>query len=156
MPLSGEPDLGLPDVRPVTLQTGPRCDGEVIELDGADVTFLPDSATFADAKAVRTVLEPLAAQLLGSGATATLIGTTADVGDLPGQRDLRLRRAQAVRAELISLGVTSERLTVEGHGSDFPGYVEDHLPDGQLDPSAAALNRKVVVDPADGTILSCT
>ncbi len=148
MPLSGEPDSDLPDVKEVPLEQGPTCDGGVSELDSADVAFLPDSANFANPETVRKVLDPVATQLVGSGAIAAPICTTADAGDLQGQRKLSFRRAEAVRAELIALGVRADRLTVEGLGSDFPRYVEDHLPDGTLDPGAAALNRKVFIDPA--------
>jgi outer membrane protein OmpA-like peptidoglycan-associated protein len=83
--------------------------------------------------------------------TATLTGTTADVGDKAGQVRLSEQRAQAVAALLAGLGVPAGRLTVTGRGSDFPGYVVDHDGSGNLLPAAAALNRKVMIELAGGS-----
>ena len=152
-PLTDRPARGLPEVTPVP--TRPECIEGVIVLTGADVSFLPDSAEFVDPAAARAVLEPIAAQLVESGATATLTGTTARVEDLDGQIALSLRRARAVLEELVELGVPTESLTAVGLGSEFPGYVQDHDAAGNLLPGPAAANRKVVIDPAEGA-LPCT
>jgi len=143
---------GLPDVSVVPVPAGPACVGGAIELSGADVAFQPDSAEFVDIAAARAVLEPIAAELVESRATATLIGTTADVGPMEGQRALGRARAQAVMQELVALGVPDDSLTAVGLGSEFPGYLEDHDAGGNLLPGPAAANRKVIVDPARGTL----
>jgi outer membrane protein OmpA-like peptidoglycan-associated protein len=152
--LRDEPVEGLPGVTPVPLTPGVECRSSTVVLTGGDVAFKADSAVFRDEAAAAGVLAPIAEQLLSSGATATLTGTTADVGDLAGQRELSLERADAVRDVLVRLGVPEANLTVEGLGSDFPGYVQDHDSGGNLIPGAAAANRKVIVS-ALGGALSC-
>jgi outer membrane protein OmpA-like peptidoglycan-associated protein len=151
-PLAEQVAADLPDVSVVPVPAGPACVGGAIELSGADVAFQPDSAEFVDGAAARAVLNPIADQLEADGLTATLTGTTARVGDLEGQIDLSERRARAVLAELVALGVPEDSLTAVGLGSEFPGYVEDHDAAGNLLPGPAAANRKVVVDPAEGTL----
>ena len=155
-PLDGDPPsdggtTALPEVRIVPIPEGPACSGATVELTGSDVAFLPDSAEFADPAAARAVLEPIAEQLVETGGTATLTGTTADVGPLEGQRSRGLSRAQAVLDELVALGVPKDFLTAVGVGSDFPGYVQDHDGQGNLSPAAAALNRKVIIELSGAT-----
>ena len=150
-PLAEETVVGLPDVSVVPVPAGPACVGATIELTGADVAFQPDSAEFVDAAAARAVLEPIAEQLVETSATATLTGTTADVGPIEGQRALGLSRAQAVLDELVALGVPGEALTAVGLGSEFPGYVPDHHAAGDLLPGPAAANRKVIITLEEGS-----
>ncbi|MGY1680679.1 OmpA family protein [Geodermatophilus sp. SYSU D01176] len=149
-PLSGSPSDGLPRVTPVGLPQPVQCVGGAIELSGADVAFQPNSAEFVEAAAARAVLEPIAKQLVGTGATATLTGTTARVGDLKGQRALSEQRAQAVLEELVELRVPRESLTAVGLGSEFPGYAQDHDAAGNLLPGPAAANRQVIITLDDG------
>jgi outer membrane protein OmpA-like peptidoglycan-associated protein len=151
-----EPPAGdLPDVSEVVLAPGLECTSSTIVLTGGDVAFEPDSDVFRDRAAAEALLAPIGEQLAGAGATATLTGTTADVGDLAGQKELSLQRAEAVRDLLVRLGVPAPNLTVLGLGSDFPGYVQDQAPDGSLIPAAAAANRKVVVEVFGAAGLSC-
>ncbi|WP_198588049.1 OmpA family protein [Geodermatophilus chilensis] len=135
----------LPEVRIVPIPDGPACSGPTVELTGSDVAFLPDSAEFANPAAARAILEPIAKQLVETGATATLTGTTADVGPIEGQRARGLSRAQAVLDELVELGVPRESLTAFGLGSEYSEYVPDHDADGNLLPGPAAENRKVII-----------
>lgn len=150
------PAGGLPDVTEVPLPAGIECTSSTIVLTGGDVAFEPDSDVFRDGAAAEALLAPIAEQLAGSGATATLTGTTADVGELDGQKALSLRRAEAVRDLLVRLGVAAPNLTVVGLGSDFPGYVEDHAADGSLIPGAAAANRKVLIEVIGAAGLVCS
>jgi outer membrane protein OmpA-like peptidoglycan-associated protein len=152
-PLIGTPSDGLPWVTPVELPEPVRCETDVVVLDGGDVAFEPDSAVFRDPSAARTVLEPIARQLVEGDLTALVTGMTADVGPMPGQIDLSRRRAQAVADVLVGLGVPPGALTATGVGSDFPGYVPDHGPDGELLPGPAAENRKVTITPTKGTLV---
>jgi outer membrane protein OmpA-like peptidoglycan-associated protein len=154
-PLQGDPADGLPSVTPVVLSQGIDCTSSTVVLTGGDVAFEPDSAVFRDEAAATALLKPLAEQLVASGATATLTGTTANVGDLEGQKKLSLERASAVRDVLAKLGAPGQNLTAFGLGSEFPGYVQDHTADGSLDPAAAAQNRKVTIDVLGDTSLSC-
>ena len=103
-PLSGDSASGLPSV---TVVTPPPTDltAGTITLTGGDVAFQPDSAAFLDQIAVTDVVRPIAEQLVASGVTATVTGTTARVGDTAGQVELSQRRAQAVKDLLTALGV---------------------------------------------------
>jgi outer membrane protein OmpA-like peptidoglycan-associated protein len=155
-PLTRDPADGLPTVTPVPLGAATVCVEGAIELTGADVAFRPNSAEFVDGAAARAVLEPIAEQLVTTGATATLTGTTANVGDPSGQEDLSRKRAQAVLDVLVDLGVPAANLTAVGLGSEFPGYVQDHDAAGTLLPGPAAQNRKVIVQVSGGTgVLTC-
>jgi outer membrane protein OmpA-like peptidoglycan-associated protein len=154
-PLSGQPDADLPLVTEVSFGDGLACEGNTVSLTGGDVAFEPNSANFKDRAAASAVVEPIAKQLMSGGMSARLAGTTADVGDKAGQVQLSEQRAQAVLDLLVRLGVPAERLTAVGLGSDFPGYVFDHDPEGNLIPDAAAVNRKVIVT-LDGAVVPPT
>ncbi len=155
-PLEGEPVPGLPVVSVVGPGGGLTCTENTVVLDGGAVAFDADTAVFRDQVAATETLQPIADRMQQPGVTATLTGTTADVGDAEGQRRLSEQRAQAVADLLASLGVPAERMTVVGLGSDFPGYVQDRDEQGNLSPAAAALNRKVVIELAGaGTTVVC-
>ncbi len=145
-PLRGEAPLGLPPVSVVGPGRGITCTANTVVLDGGDVAFLANTATFKDPAAATATLQLIADQMRTAGATATLTGTTADVGDLEGQRRLSRERAETVADLLSELGVPAGSMTVVGLGSDFPGYVPDRDDAGNLSPAAAALNRKVVIE----------
>src|SRR4051794_6932044 len=144
-PLSGDSAPGLPPVTVVALPPVMTCTPGTVTLTGGDVAFRPDSAAFLDRAAATDVVRPIAEQLVERGATATVTGTTARVGDDAGQVALSQQRAQAVADLLTGLGVPADRLTVRGLGSDFPGYVQDHDAAGNLIPGAAAANRTVEI-----------
>jgi outer membrane protein OmpA-like peptidoglycan-associated protein len=144
-PLSGESAPGLPPVTVVTLPPVMTCTADAVTLTGGDVAFQSGSAEFLDQAAATDVVRPIAEQLIERGATATVTGTTARVGDDVGQVALSQQRARAVADLLIDLGVPADRLTVRGLGSDFPGYVQDHDAAGNLIPPAAAANRTVEI-----------
>lgn len=155
-PLTEPGAEGLPPVTPVPLPEGPTCAAGGVTLTGADIAFRPNSDVFLDEAAAREVLKPIAEQLKAAdGVTVTLTGTTADVEDMPGQVKLSNERAAAVKGLLAELGVPTGSMTAKGVGSDFPGYVTDHTPDGTLDPAAAAQNRKVIVTPSRAGVLTC-
>ncbi|WP_138758570.1 OmpA family protein [Modestobacter altitudinis] len=145
-PLSGDAAVGLPDVSVVPLPAPMTCTAGTVTLAGGNVAFVSDSAAFLDTAAATDVVRPIAQQIVDGGLTATVTGTTADVGDAVGQQALSQQRAEAVMHLLVDLGVPADALTVRGLGSDFPGYVTDHDPAGNLVPAAAAQNRKVVIE----------
>lgn len=69
----------------------------------------------------REMLRRVAAILLRYPQVSTAVeGHTDDVGDAERNRQLSLRRAQAVRDELAGLGVPASRLTLEGFGESRP------------------------------------
>ncbi|MCU1613502.1 MAG: hypothetical protein JWO98_1042 [Frankiales bacterium] len=144
LPLTAKPQPGLPPVSPVVFDNGMNCAGSVVTLTGGDVAFVADKAEFKDRAAALTVVGPIAKQMRKAQVTATLTGTTADVG-----KDrilLSKQRAEAVKTLLVSLGVPADRLRTVGLGSDFPGFVPDHDASGNLIPAAAARNRKVTIE----------
>jgi outer membrane protein OmpA-like peptidoglycan-associated protein len=145
-PLSGAALVGLPAVTPVPSGAGFQCTAGTVVLTGGDVAFQPDRADFVDRAAAAETLRPIAQQMVEGRLTATVTGTTADVGPMSGQMNLSRDRAQAVADALADLSVPTASLTVFGVGSEFPEYVEDHDPSGNLIPAAAAANRKVVIE----------
>ena len=69
----------------------------------------------------REMLRRVAAILLRYPQVSTAVeGHTDNVGDAERNRQLSLRRAQAVRDELAGLGVPATRLTLEGFGESRP------------------------------------
>lgn len=155
-PLAGIPARPLPPVSVVGPAADISCTDDTVVLHGGDVAFQPDTALFQDPAAATTTLRPIAESMAAAGVTATLTGTTADVGSDEGQRELSERRARAVADLLAELGVPSARMAVVGLGSDFPGYVEDYDAAGNLLPAAAALNRRVVVELSGAVQEICT
>lgn len=143
---TGEPRPGLPPVSVVGPGGGVSCSENMVVLDGGDVAFEADTARFKDPAAAAATLKPIADSMTTADTRATLTGTTADVGSKEGQLRLSQERAQAVADLLGELGVRAENMDVAGLGSDFPGYVHDRDGTGNLSPSAAALNRRVIIE----------
>ncbi|MGY1792819.1 OmpA family protein [Geodermatophilus sp. SYSU D00525] len=137
-----QPPAVLPAVTPVEVAGAQTC---TVTLTEDAVRFVADSAEFLDRDAAVAALTPLAQQLSRPGVSATVTGTTADVGDLDGQLQLSLERAQAVEELLVDLGARPDGMTAIGLGSDFPEYVEE----------PAEENRKVVVQIVGGAGLTC-
>jgi OmpA-OmpF porin, OOP family len=120
--------------------------GETVLRDGDTVGFLPDQAVFRDPAAARKTLQDLATLIINGRQLVELIGTTAKAGPTEaGRIELSNRRAEAVKGVLVELGVSAERVTTRGVGATWPGRVNDIAPDGSLIPTAAALNRSVIV-----------
>jgi outer membrane protein OmpA-like peptidoglycan-associated protein len=144
--LNGEPASALPWVTPIGVGADVVCMVETVELGEGAVAFDAESAEFSDRSAAIAILEPIAQRMMSDNLSATLTGTTANVGGKPGQVNLSEKRAEAVLDLLVSRGVPRERMTAVGLGSDFPGYVHDRDADGELIPEAAAANRKVIIE----------
>lgn len=137
---------GLPPVSvvPVALRSIGPVPSVTVLRDGT-VGFLPDQAVFRDPGQARTVLADYAREIQ-NGRRAVLTGTTASAGSEQGRLQLSRDRAAAVRELLISLGAPAGRIEARGLGSDFPGYIPDRDPQGNLDPLRAAQNRQVIVE----------
>ncbi|MGQ0779134.1 MAG: OmpA family protein [Pseudonocardiales bacterium] len=137
---------GLPPVSvvPVAVRSvGPP--PSVTVLRDGTVGFLPDQAVFRDRAAALEVLADYAREI-SNGKRAVLTGTTSSAGTASGRLTLSRDRANAVRDLLISLGAPAERIEARGLGSDFPTYLLDRDPQGNLDPIAAAQNRQVILE----------
>lgn len=137
---------GLPPVSIVPVAVRPVGPPPAVTVlrDGT-VGFLPDQAVFRDPAAAREVLADYAREI-SNGKRAVLTGTTSSAGDAAGRLTLSRDRANAVRQLLIDLGAAADRIQAVGLGSDFPGYVPDRDPAGNLDPVAAARNRQVIIE----------
>jgi outer membrane protein OmpA-like peptidoglycan-associated protein len=134
------------DVVPIPTPTHMQSCGQIQLGENDDISFLPDTATFRDPVGARQTVAQLANLLRGNTSErAQLTGTTADQGDMAGQVALSRQRADTVKSVLVSLGVTADRITTTGVGSNWPGHVPDLGPGGVLLPGPAAANRKVVV-----------
>ncbi len=147
-PMSAAPAPGLPTVTPVTVpDPAPlRISSETpLALRADKVAFVSDSADLLDPTAAEQALEPIAEQLVATGADAELVGTTATDGTPEGRRRLSEQRAATVQQVLVGLGVPADRLTASGVGTDHPAHVDDTRPDGTLKPGPAAQNRAVFV-----------
>lgn len=131
---------------PVHLPTG--CGSATSTFDDSTVQFVADQATFLHPKTAAASVRQVAVWLAADPRRrANITGTAADDGgSKTGQRRLSLQRAQAVADLLISQGAQPGQITtIEGLGSEFPGYVPDKRPDGTLDPDLARANRKVTI-----------
>lgn len=146
-PVSGLPTVSVvpkddpaPKPTPTFTPDKPTC----VPLREDQVGFVKNEATFRDPGKARSFLEDLAGQLVASGVSAVLTGTTALPETKTGDARLSYQRALAVRDELVALGVPVDRLQVEGVGTDFPGYV-DPAAGGRWNPIVAIRDRLVIV-----------
>lgn len=123
------------------------CTSAETVFDGRSaVTFTGDQATFADPAAAHAALQPLVEWLrVDPDRTATLRGTTVDVGNPEGQQRLGQRRADAVADYLVSRGVLHRQVTAVGVGAEFPEYLPDRTTSGELDETRAPANRSIRV-----------
>ncbi|MGH3799450.1 MAG: OmpA family protein [Pseudonocardiaceae bacterium] len=137
---------GLPPVTivPVAAKSIGPLPSLTVLRDGT-VGFVPDQAVFRDPDQTRAVLADYAREIT-NGRRALLTGTTASAGTSEYRLRLSQERANAVRDLLVSLGAPADRISTRGLGSDFPGYVPDHDPRGNLDPIPAAQNRQVIIE----------
>jgi outer membrane protein OmpA-like peptidoglycan-associated protein len=117
----------------------------VTVLRDGTVGFVPGQAVFRDPDQARSVLADYA-KAIENGRRATLTGTTASDGTPQYRLQLSEKRANAVRDLLIGLGAPAGAITTRGVGSDFPGYVPDRDPQGNLNPIPAAQNRQVIIE----------
>jgi hypothetical protein len=87
----------------------------------------------------------LAATLRQGTEQITLIGSTSTEGGDAFNNTLSWKRATAVKAVLVSLGIPGGRIKVVGDGAHYPGRVPDIGPDGQLLLAQAEQDREVIV-----------
>ena len=73
-----------------------------------------------------------------------VFGHTDDRGSEKGNKEVGLKRAEAVARELVFNGIASERLVVDSMGETEP-VAPNKLPDGSDNPDGRALNRRVDV-----------
>lgn len=114
--------------------------------------FWPDKTVLLNEPAARDALKDVPAWLrTNPGCRLLITGTTARVGSFVGQQTLATGRAAAIKNLIDGLGAPAARILVQGLGSKFPGYVQDHDPrTGLLLPIQAQHNRSVYFTPLCG------
>jgi outer membrane protein OmpA-like peptidoglycan-associated protein len=138
---------GLPAVsvvlppKPVTFG---NC-GTIVLSDAGTVGFIVGTAKFRDPPAAQATLRKLATTLKRGTEHITLIGSTSSEGGDAVNYPLSRRRADAVRAAVISLGIAPSRITAVGDGSHWPGRIADIGPHNVLLPAQAEQDREVIV-----------
>ncbi len=148
-PFDTAPPPGLPGVTAVDVPQPPAlalpAPGGELRLGEEVIGFKPDLAEFRDPDAARDALRPIAEELVSSGLRVELVGTTATALTEEQRRALSQSRAEAVRDELVNMGVPAANVAATGVGTDHPAHVQDTDADGSLIPDMAARNRAVFV-----------
>jgi hypothetical protein len=114
--------------------------GATLEFDGASaLAFRADTAVLLAPDAARSELASVADWLRDDPTRrAHVVGRTSSA-DPDRNEALSQERADRCRNLLLELGAAPEQVTAEGVG--YTGDPPDRLPDGSLDPIAAAANR---------------
>jgi OOP family OmpA-OmpF porin len=152
-PRGSDAVTGVPPVSTVEVPAPPSFDpsSRIVLPDNPTVGFVPGEAVLRDPEAAAGVLRPVADWLAADPQRqARITGTTARHGSLESQIALAFERAETIKQRLVDLGANPSRITTEGVGSEFPGYVPDQGPDGSLLPGPAARNRSVIIEPMPG------
>ena len=136
------PTVPVPDVAPLEPSTK-------VVLTADSVQFVSDSAQLRDPEMAKKKLASIAANLVDSGSSVRLTGTTATDGTEAGRLELSRLRAEAVKDTLVELGVPAERITTRGVGTHHRDHVDDLDADGHLIPGKAAQNRTVILTVRD-------
>jgi OmpA-OmpF porin, OOP family len=146
-PNTGQEMAGLPAVSTVPLPAPPafKACGTTVLGDAGSVGFVDGKSAFRDPAGAEKTLSHLAAVLKPGSERITLIGSTSSEGGDAVNKPLSLKRAKAVRAVLVSLGVNASRIAVSGDGAHYPGRVPDLGPGGQLLLPQAEQDREVIV-----------
>ena len=134
--------MPVPDVAPLEPSTK-------VVLTADSVQFVSDSAQLRDPEMAKKKLASIAANLVDSGSSVRLTGTTATDGTEAGRLELSRLRAEAVKDTLVELGVPAERITTRGVGTHHRDHVDDLDADGHLIPGKAAQNRTVILTVRD-------
>lgn len=137
---------GLPRVSLVTVPRPPRPELNLerpLALREDSVGFEDNSDKLRDPALARDVLKGIADAIIREDHHVSLVGTTATAGTEKGRRELSLRRAEAVKGLLVSLGVPASHITTRGVGTHYPDHVKDLDAQGNLIPEAAIQNRAV-------------
>ena len=125
---------------------GPQGEIEATRYVQSRDSFVTTTSVLGEDSLFGMTLQELAEVIIAQRLQVHLIGTTAMAGDSEeGRKLLSERRANAVKAVLVELGVPAESITTEGVGATWPDRVPDIAPDGSLIPWAAAQNRSVIV-----------
>jgi len=136
-----EPDsLVDADGCPIAVPTSPD---HAVHPTGRPADFVLEGVAFASGSSTLTAdarlqLEDVAAWLAGEPGPVEIRGHTDASGEAEANRELSMRRAEAVRQALIGMGLPAASLTAVGYGEDDP-VADNSTPEGR------AANRRVEV-----------
>lgn len=120
--------------------------GDVTFGDGSAFGFRPESTALRDpAAAEEEILKMVRWLVEHPHGTITVTGTTSSAGDEAGRMKLSSERAQVICDLAIRAGADPARLRSAGVGKDFDDYIDDRLPNGDLDEAVAPANRNVIL-----------
>ena len=148
-PASGTAVSGLPAVSTVpveSVQTKTDWTHPIV-IRNSDLLFVKDTATFSDPAKAQAVLAQLVPSIEQNGQVVTISGTASKDQATNNARDLALsqRRADAVKAALVQLGVPASLLTTTGVGFDWCGWKSETDASGAYSDALAEQNRSVIL-----------
>ncbi|MFF1634227.1 OmpA family protein [Leifsonia sp. NPDC058248] len=151
-PASGGAASGLPAVSvvPVEAEQTKTDWTKPIVIRNSDLLFVKDTATFSDPAKASQVLSQLVPSIEQNGAAVTITGTASKDQATNNTSDtaLSLRRADAVKAALVGLGVPASLLTTAGVGYDWCGWKSETDASGRYSDALAEQNRSVILTSA--------
>lgn len=143
--VAAAPQGELPRVTPVTFDDAETTPVSV-SIPESQISFLPNSADFAEPTAAETALKKVASALEGpKGSALWVTGCTANPAgaSTPIMQELSERRAQRVADELAKAGIAAT-FNVQGLGPACPGRTPESGSSSQIEASQAK-NRRVLV-----------
>ncbi len=151
-PASGTAVSGLPAVSTVpvdSVQTKTDWTHPIV-IHNSELLFVKDTATFSDPAAARGVLAQLVPSIEQNGQLVTITGTASKDQATSNAADLALsqRRADAVKAALVQLGVQAGLLTTASVGHDWCGWKSETDASGAYSDALAEQNRSVILTSA--------
>jgi outer membrane protein OmpA-like peptidoglycan-associated protein len=157
-PASGAAASGLPSVSAVpvdAVQTKTDWTHPIV-IRNSDLLFTKDTATFSDPAKAQSVLGELVPSIEQNGQQVTITGTASKDQATSNTADtaLSLKRADAVKAALVQLGVPSGLLTTAGVGYDWCGWKSETDASGKYSDALAEQNRSVILTSAGVSLCS--
>ncbi|WP_431198165.1 OmpA family protein [Leifsonia xyli] len=151
-PASGTAAASLPAVTPVTVEAvATKTDWtKPVVIRNSDLLFTKDTANFSDPAAAQKVLATLVPAIEQNGKTVTITGTASkdQAKDNAADTALSLRRANAVKAALVALGVPAASLQTAGVGYEWCGWKAETDASGAYSDALAEQNRTVILTSA--------
>lgn len=151
-PASGSAPAGLPAVTPVAVEAvATKTDwSRPVVIRNSELLFTKDTADFADPAAAQKVLAQLVPTIEQNGKVVTVTGTASkdQATDNAADTALSLRRADAVKAALVSLGVPTSLLQTAGVGFEWCGFRPETDASGHYSDALAEQNRSVILTSA--------
>ena len=150
---AGEPNLvseGYSPVKTIAFEEDkitftPLVFEEPVTIPEDVISFLPDTAEFAEPEKASIALSEYNEALIESNQKMVILGTTA-TGDPQRCRNLSRERAERVKRELVDQGVPPENLVTIGGGIETSYYEDDN---GTRNTEIAKKNRAVHLIPYD-------